>query len=109
MLGERVERHLSVAAVVGQSGRAQRSQVVGDEVLGALADPGEVADAELTTFAQCERDRQPGWVAERAEALRELTRLPLGRSRGPDRLRLRQVEAEQLTTIIRHTKQPNGR
>ena len=82
---------------------------MGDEVLGALADPGEVADTELAALAQRERDPQPGRVAERTEALRELARLPLRRPRGPDRFRLRQVEAEQLAAIVRHKEQPNGR
>ena len=77
--------------------------MVRDEVLGPLGDPGEVANAKLATVAQRERDRQPGRIAERAEARGEGTGFVLGRAGGAERLRLRQIETEQVATIIRHT------
>ena len=38
--------------------------MVGDQILGALHDPAEVAHAQLTAAPQGERERQPGRVAE---------------------------------------------
>ena len=75
---------------------------MGDEVLGALDDPGEIADAELAAGAQRKREHQSRRVAERAEALRERACLPLRRPHGPDCFRLRQVETEQIAAIISH-------
>ena len=73
--------------------------MVGDELVGPLADPRQIADAELASLAQGERDLQARRIAE---GLR-----PLGRRAqslglepgGTHRLGLREVEAEQLTAI----------
>ena len=49
--------------------RAQRPNVVGNEVLGPLGDPGEITDAELIRACQRGRDGQARWVRERARLL----------------------------------------
>ena len=36
-----------------------------DEVLGALDDPAEIADAELFSFGESAGQGQPGWVTKR--------------------------------------------
>jgi hypothetical protein len=74
--------------------------MVGDEVLGPLGDPGEVADAELGGLGERGGERQPGWVGEGTSPL---GRDPGGRRIKPrlaDRFRLRKVEAEKLASII---------
>jgi hypothetical protein len=49
--------HLAVAARGHEAGGAQRAKVMRDEVLGALGDPGEVADAKLIGRSERGSDR----------------------------------------------------
>jgi len=65
LIGQRVQRHLPVTPVVHEPGRAQRLQVMRDQVLSALDDPGEITDAKLWRTAERERDVQPCRIAER--------------------------------------------
>jgi hypothetical protein len=87
--GQRVERHLPLTAIVGKTGRTQRTDVVGDEVLGPLNDPGEIADSELATLAQRERDDESCRIAERAITRGERTCFLFGRPRFPEYFRPR--------------------
>src|SRR5581483_7868486 len=84
-------------------GRAQRAQMMRDEVFRTFADPGEIADAKLAAVAQRERDRQSRRIAERPEAGGKHACLLLRGAGGADRLRLREVETEQVAAIIDHT------
>jgi len=76
--------------------------VVGDEVLGALTDPGQVAYAQLAAAAKRGRDLEPGRISQRGGraggALRRLTRRP----GEPQLLGARQVEAQQFAAVISH-------
>ena len=77
--------------------------MMGDEVLGPLGDPGEVADAELAALAERKSQHQPGGIAKRAEPLCKHACLELRRPHGPDSLGFPQVEAKQIATILPHT------
>jgi len=73
-----------------------------NEILRALADPGEVADAELAPVAQGDSDGKTGGIGERPCAAGG----HLGRG-GQDataaqRLSTREVEAEKLATVVAH-------
>src|ERR1039458_1066205 len=99
--GEGVEDDLVLAPRAGKASAAQRAQVVADEVLGAAGDPCQGADAQLLALAQRERDQQPRRVCKRLR--------PRGRvfdearlQALSDLLRARQVETEQLATILSH-------
>jgi hypothetical protein len=74
--------------------------VVRDEVLGALGDPGEVADAELIRSCQRRRQRQPGRIAERASPLGDKTSRRRFEPGAANRLRLLEVEAEKVAAVI---------
>jgi hypothetical protein len=78
--------------------------MVRDEVLCTFNDPGEVTDAQLTTVAKREGDRQARRVAERPEVRGERTRLLLRRPRSPQPFGPRKVKAEQLAAVISHTR-----
>ena len=84
--------------------------MVGDEVLGALGNPGHVADAELVGLRERRRQRQPGRVGERTSPLgRAFSRRPL-QPGVADRLGALEVEAEQVAAVVaRHQEHPNGR
>ena len=75
---------------------------MGDEVLGPLGDPGEIADAELVRARQRGGDGQAGRVGERTRLLRQ--------SRGSNRVQalvaqplgLLEVEAQEVAAVVRH-------
>ena len=52
LVGERVHHHLSLPARAHDAVRAHGAYVMRDEVLGALDDPGEIADTQLVGFGQ---------------------------------------------------------
>ena len=89
LLGQRVHDHLPVAARAHQPGRAQRADVMRDEVLRALARPTQVAHAQLAAVAQSHRDRQPRRIAERLCRRRRGLSLPSRYTRRAQRLRRR--------------------
>ena len=102
MLGQRVERHLPVAAIVDESGSSQRAQMMRNQVLRTFHDPGEIADAELAAVAECQRDRQSSRVGERTESLRQRAGLDFPETLLPKLFRMGEVDAEQFTAIIIH-------
>jgi hypothetical protein len=71
-------------------------------ILGALDDPSEVAYAELVARAERDRNRQPGRISKRVETASERSCFPLGQSRRTKRLRIQQVEAEEIAAIVTH-------
>ena len=76
--------------------------MVGDEVLGALADPGEVTHAQLAAAAKRGRDLKPGRITQRGgRAGGSFRQLPRG-SGEPQLLGARQVEAQQFAAVISH-------
>jgi len=107
MIGERVERHLAVAPTVGETGGAKRAKVVRDEVLGALHDPSEIADAELVCITQSQRNRQPRWISESMEAGRGHLGRIVGETHLPQPFCERQVQTEEIALIaaghLQHT------
>ena len=83
--------------------RAQRAHVVGDEILRALDDPAEIANAELLCLGQSAGQGEPGRIGEGSRAAgRKLgQRLTSRRSR---RIRLRglEIETKQIAMIVSH-------
>ena len=69
-VGERVHDHLAVAAAARPAGRRAARAGDGDEVLRALADPGQVADAQLVGRGERRRASvKPRRIAQRLRAL----------------------------------------
>lgn len=64
--GERVHDHLPITPRSHEPCASKGANVVGDEVRGALDDPGEIADAQLVGCRQGRRDREPGRVRQSA-------------------------------------------
>ena len=63
-LGQFVHDHLAVATRAHESGSAQLPNVVGHELVRALAHPGEIADAQFAPLTQSDRDREARRVTE---------------------------------------------
>jgi hypothetical protein len=74
--------------------------MVGDEILRALCDPGEIADAELVDRLKRRRKHQAGRIGERPSALRRPARHDRRESSTADRLRLLEVKTEEFATVI---------
>ena len=53
--------------------------MMGDEILRAPNDPGQVADAELFCFSKGDGDAEPSWVTECLRAVGSRAKLFLGR------------------------------
>ena len=68
---QRVQHHLAFASRGDEPRAAERAEVMGHEVLGALGNPGEVAHAELVGLGQRSGQREAGRIAERLGALGE--------------------------------------
>ena len=81
---------------------SQGSHMVGDEVLGALDDPGEVTDAELLCLEQRRGNCQPRRIGKRVCLARGGLRFMHLESPNSQPLRGRQVEAEKIAAIIGH-------
>ncbi|HSI82008.1 MAG TPA: hypothetical protein VK919_15310 [Solirubrobacterales bacterium] len=73
---------------------------MGDQVLGSLEDPGEVADAELVAVGQDRGDRQPRRIAERLRLTGEMPGFGDRDSVAAKRFRLRQIETQQVAAIL---------
>ena len=63
-LGQFVHDHLAVATRAHEPGSAQLPNVVGHELVRALAHPGEIADAQFAPLTQSDRDREARRVSE---------------------------------------------
>ena len=106
--GQAVQDHLAVAAACGEPERAQRARVVGDEVLRALGDPGEVADtrSSSTPASAAATVRRVGSASARAWSARRAARFwvqPLE----AQALGLLEVEAEEVAAVVGHAHHPN--
>ena len=100
---ERVEDDLAVSSSARETGLAQYTDVVGDEILRATADPGEIAHTQLIT--ECERvsQREARWIGKRLRrACSRLMFLVRAMESGAYGLCARQVEAQQVATVKRH-------
>ena len=98
--GERVHHHLSVAAGANQILRAQGAEVMGDEVRRALADPGEIADAELSRFPEGGGEHQPGGIGKRSDATGGNFRRLRVEPAASELFRERKVDAQQVAAIV---------
>ena len=76
--------------------------MVGDEVLGALDDPGEVADAELLSLEQRRGNCQPCRIGKRMCLAGGGLRFMHLESPDSQPLRGRQVKAEKIAAVIGH-------
>ena len=74
--------------------------MVGDEVLGPLGDPGEIADAQLVRARQRGGDRQARRIGERARLLAEPRRSSRVQALAPQPLGLLEVEAQQVAAVV---------
>ena len=100
---ERVEDDLAVSSSARETGLAQYTDVVGDEILRATADPGEIAHTQLIT--ECERvsQREARWIGKRLRrACSRLVFLVRAMESGAYGLCARQVEAQQIAPVERH-------
>lgn len=79
-----------------------------DEVLRALCDPREVADAQLVDIGERARERQPCGVRERVSSPRKHLGLGDTESVPAKALGHLQVETQQAATIV-HPRHPNAR
>jgi hypothetical protein len=85
---------------------SERPHMMGNEVLGALHDPGQVADAEFINVAQCCSNRQPSGIGERPRSTGSGLGCTLVEAAETDAFRGWQIEAEKVAAVIAHT---NGR
>jgi hypothetical protein len=76
--------------------------VVGDEVLGALRDPGEVADAELLDLAQGAGEHEPGRLAESRSASGNTLCLARIEPASAESLGHVEVETEKIAAVVGH-------
>jgi hypothetical protein len=76
--------------------------VVGDEVLGALRDPSEVADTELLDLAQSAGEHQPCGVCERSSASGGAFGLAHVEPAGAQSLGHFEVKTEKLAAVVCH-------
>lgn len=75
---------------------------MGNEILGAAGDPGEVADAQLLRIGERGRQREARRVSEAAGALSSVAqRLSPLIDASADRLGERKIEAKQFATVVR--------
>jgi len=82
--------------------RAQRAHVVGDEILRALDDPAEIANAELLRLDQSAGQGQPSRVGEGSRAAgRKLGFLHI-ETLTPDSFRGLEIETKQIAMIVSH-------
>jgi len=76
--------------------------MVGNQVLGPLSDPGEVAYTEFGT-SQRRSEHQPRRVGERTGAPGQLSCGGRVKPNGPEDLGLVEVEAEKVAAVIIHS------
>ena len=100
---ERVEDDLAVSSSARETGLAQYTDMVGDEILCATADPGEIAHTQLITECERVREREARWIGKRLRrTCSRLMFLVRAMESGAYGLRARQVEAQQIATVKRH-------
>ena len=78
---------------------AEHAEVVRDEILRALHDPGEIADAEFAALKQRRRERQPCAIGECLGPLRCQLGVLDGQTRSAQLLRSREVDAEEVADV----------
>ena len=83
--------------------RAQRAQVMRDEVLRTLRDPREITDTELVRLGQRSREREPGRVTQGPRPFCCSARLIVTTTGPrPDHFGHVEVEAEQIALVGAH-------
>ena len=94
---ERVEDDLAVSSSAREPGLAQYADVMGDEILRATADPGEIAHTQLITERERVSEREARWIGKRLRrACSRLMFLVRAMESGAYGLCARQVEAQQI-------------
>ena len=76
--------------------------MVGDQGLAALDDPRQIADAQLATLAQRQRERQAGRVRQRPGAGRETLRIGGGEAVPAQLFRARKIQTKEITVFVSH-------
>jgi hypothetical protein len=76
--------------------------MVRDEVLRALGDPREIADAQLAAIPEGGRQGEPRRVCERARSARQMRGLFHPKPVSAKLLRARKVEAEEIAPFVAH-------
>ena len=100
--GDGVHDHLAVAAAGDEPAVRSARRWWETRFSGALADPRDVADAQLVGLRERRGDRQARRVAERLGALGERRAPLVGQARRAQRLGLGQVEAQQVAAVVGH-------
>src|SRR5438128_2342839 len=98
-----VHDHLPFPTRMDDPGTAERTNVVRDELVGALDHPGEVADAQLAASSQGKCYSQAGRVGQRLSSFGGAFEFHEPRSLVAQRFGARKVEAEQIAFVVRHT------
>ncbi len=81
---------------------AQDAQVMRDEVLSTLGDPGQVTYAQLPTLAQSSRQHESGGIRERSGSLGSFRSNVCVEPRPTYRVRTRKVETKEITALLVH-------
>ena len=76
--------------------------MVGDQGLAALDDPRQIADAQLVTLAQRQRERQSGRVRQRPGAGCKTLSIRGGEAVPAQRFRALKVQAEKIAVLVSH-------
>jgi hypothetical protein len=77
--------------------------VVGDEILGAFSDPGEIADAELVPFTKRGYEREPRRVGEHTCAGGSALSVRRVQAVLAQRFRTVKIETEKVAAVVRQT------
>jgi hypothetical protein len=101
-VGERVHDHLPLAPARYETLGAKQSQVMRDEILGALDYPGQITNAQLLGLAEGGEQGQPGRVAKGFRLSGQLLGGIELQAFAPETLGDGEVEAEKFTAIISH-------
>lgn len=76
--------------------------MVGNKVLSETTHPRQIAHAHLPTGTQCERDPQPGGISQSLGTLGDQAERLRCRQPGSDLLGMRQIQAQQVTSLLTH-------
>lgn len=74
--GKAVHHHLALTPGLQEFSSPQHAHMVRDEILRAADNPRKVADAELSTVAECRRNGETRWITKRLGLIRRSGSVP---------------------------------
>jgi hypothetical protein len=102
LAGQLIHHHLPVAPRTSQASLAESAKMMRNQILRALADPGQVADAQLTAISQDDGESETRGIRERAGTRGGVLRLGQRETAAAQLLGTREIEAEKLAAIVAH-------